>query len=77
MDVIINRIGQGNPGALTVITLVMKEHPTRFAEFAEMCLLRNLTGPDLWDEFKRKYRQNISEFLAGTLTQQGDGRDTQ
>lgn len=77
MDVaVIHAIGQGNPGALTVISLVAKEHPDKFAQFAEACLLRGLVGPDLWDEFKRKHRQNVSDLLRA-LTEQNDRNDAE
>jgi hypothetical protein len=55
-------IGQGNPGAITVIIAVAREHPNQFAQFAETCFQKGWLGPDLWVKFK-ECNKDVSELL--------------
>jgi hypothetical protein len=55
-------VGQGNPGAITVLIAVAREYPKQFAQFAETCLQKGWLGPDLWVKYK-ECNKDVSELL--------------
>lgn len=62
IETLILTIGQGNPGAITVLIAVARDHPNQFVQFAETCLQKGWVGPDLWIKYK-ECNKDVSELL--------------
>ncbi len=73
-ETLILSVGQGNPGALTVLISVARDHPGQFVMFAETCLQKGWLGSDLWVKFK-ECNQDVSELLR--LAQQENRNNTE
>jgi hypothetical protein len=68
-------ISQGNPGALSVLISVAREHPEQFTMFTQTCLRKRWLGSDLWVKYK-ECNQNVSELLLRAAHEQ-NGNNTQ
>jgi hypothetical protein len=55
-------ISEGNPGARSIVSMVMEKDISNVYLLAEFCHKTGLRGSNLWVEFK-KYDKNVDKFL--------------
>lgn len=62
---ILSQVSQGNPGAITVIKMLMETFPSEFMNFVEKMLQLSLVGSELWVKYKEcnKDLQCLAEYL--------------
>ena len=57
-------LGQGNPGALTVLSVVQREHTDRLPGLVDTLEQHMIYGSDIWVVYKNHCAKNIDRFLA-------------
>jgi len=55
-------LGEGNPGAISVLRMMLQEYPDDSFEITEKLVRHQIKGSDLWLLFKQN-QQNIHTFV--------------
>jgi hypothetical protein len=55
-------LGEGNPGAISVLRMMLQEYPDDSFEITEKLVRHQIKGSDMWVLFKQK-EQNIHTFV--------------
>ncbi len=58
-------VSQGNPGAITVVTQLLKTYPGEFMGFVDKLVSLSLVGSELWVKYKEcgNDLSRLAEFL--------------
>ncbi len=57
-------ICKGNPGALSVISEIIKTDPTKLDNIVQKLIDCKIEGSDIWKIYKRKCNHDISIFFS-------------
>lgn len=72
MLVLIEKLSEGNPGGLTVLTQILKKDPLdgimRFLDLDDM----NMRGPQIWVGYKDHCGQDIDKFITAVKNRDPD-----
>lgn len=65
------QLSQGNPGALTVFSIVQREHLDHLPDLLDALEQHQIYGSEIWVIYKNKCDKEVSQFLQYPFHQYG------